>query len=228
MPRQRLGDQIADVLRQQILLGELRPGDNIPERETSSALGVSRTPLREALLVLESEGLVEMAPAKSPFVAKPSLVEVTHLLLVQSALEGLAGESACDSATHEEIDEIDAMHQTMLATVADPDPIEFFQVDMAFHEAIVASTKNLSLIKTHKQYHARLWRARFMSAGRQDARDAAMIDHSKIVEGLRLRDKDQVSSDMQVHLRRAIKNIQIVFAREESEWSSEAPVESKG
>jgi len=94
LPRQRLGDQIAAVLRQQILLGDLKPGNNIPERETSAALGVSRTPLREALLVLEAEGLVEMAPAKSPTVAQPSLIEVTHLLLVQSALEALAGECA--------------------------------------------------------------------------------------------------------------------------------------
>lgn len=54
--RKRLGDQIADVLRKQILLGELSPGRNIPERETAEALGVSRTPLREALLILEGEG----------------------------------------------------------------------------------------------------------------------------------------------------------------------------
>ncbi len=215
LSRQRLGDQIADVLRQQILLGELRPGNNIPERETPVALGVSRTPLREALLVLEAEGLVEMAPGKSPRVSNPSLVEVTHLLLVQSALEALAGECACSDATQEEIDEIDAMHKTMLATVHNPDPIEFFQIDMAFHEAVVASTKNLSLIKTHKQYHARLWRSRFISAGRQEAREVAMVDHARIVEGLRARDKDQVAKDLRDHLRLAIKNVKIAFTREQ-------------
>lgn len=224
LPRQRLGDQIADILRQQILLGDMKPGDNIPERETSAALGVSRTPLREALLVLEAEGLVEMAPARSPIVAKPSLVEVTHLLLVQSALEALAGECACEEATDDEIDEIEAMHQTMLATVENPDPIEFFQVDMSFHEAIVASTKNLSLIKTHKQYHARLWRARFLSARRRAAREAAMIEHGRIVEGLRLRDKEQVSTRLEEHLRRAIENIREIYAREETEkGASSAP-----
>ncbi|MEE9453537.1 MAG: GntR family transcriptional regulator [Paracoccaceae bacterium] len=220
LPRQRLGDQIADVLRQQILLGDLKPGQNIPERETSAALGVSRTPLREALLVLEAEGLVEMAPAKSPVVAQPSLIEVTHLLLVQSALEALAGECACEEASQDEIDEIEAMHQTMLSTTQGSDPIEFFQIDMGFHEAIVASTKNLSLIKTHKQYHARLWRARFLSSRRRIAREKAMIDHGRIVDGLRLRDKEQVSSSMEEHLRRAIENVRIVFTQEQTEENS--------
>lgn len=225
--RQRLGDQVADILRQQILLGDLNPGDNIPERETSAELGVSRTPLREALLVLESEGLVEMAPARSPIVAKPSLVEVTHLLLVQSALEALGGECACDEATQDEIDEIEEMHQTMLATIENPDPIEFFQVDMGFHEAIVAATKNLSLIKTHKQYHARLWRARFLSATRRSAREAAMIEHGRIVEGLRRRDKEQVSSRLKEHLQRAVENIRNIFASEETGTDSMASANKK-
>lgn len=217
LPRQRLGDQIAEVLRKRILLGEMKPGSNIPERETSAALGVSRTPLREALLTLEAEGLVEMTPAKSPIVAKPSLIEVTHLLLVQSALEALAGECACDEITADEFDEIETMHETMVTTSDTADPIEFFQTDMAFHEAIVASTKNLSLIKTHKQYHARLWRARFLSSSRKVARAVTLTDHEDIVEGLRLRDKEQVSTSMQGHLRRAVDNVKIVFAREEAE-----------
>lgn len=226
LQRQRLGDQIADVLRKRILLGDLKPGQNIPERETSAALGVSRTPLREALLTLEAEGLVEMAPAKSPIVANPSLVEVTHLLLVQSALEALAGECACDEITCDEFDEIEAMHDSMVATSETAEPIEFFQTDMQFHEAIVASTKNLSLIKTHKQYHARLWRARFMSSRLKIAREMAMLEHTQIVEGLRVRDKQQVSSNMQHHLRRAVENIEVVFAREAEEQAKEATLTS--
>ncbi len=215
--RQSLGEQVADILREQILLGDLKPGDSIPERETSAALAVSRTPLREALLMLEVEGLIEMAPARTPVVAKPSLLEVTHLLLVQSALEALAGECACDEATEAEIEDIEAMHQTMLETMENPDAVEFFKVDMGFHEAIVASTKNLSLIKTHKQFHARLWRARFLSARRRSAREMAMIDHGRIVEGLRRRDKELVSSAMKEHLRLAIDNVRVAFAREETE-----------
>ncbi len=73
LSRQRLADQIADILREQMLTGALQPGDPIHERDTAEAIGVSRTPLREAILILEAEGLVETSPARSPIVADPSL-----------------------------------------------------------------------------------------------------------------------------------------------------------
>ena len=217
LSRQRLGDQIADVLRKQILLGELRPGSNIPERETASALGVSRTPLREALLILEVEGLVIMAPARSPIVANPSLEDLTQLLLVQSALEALAGECACEKITNDEFDHVESLHLHMLASsdISD-DSLDFFSTDMAFHEAIVASTKNPPLIKTHRQYNARLWRARFMSSRRKIKRASTLRDHTNIVEGLKKRDKAQTSAALGEHLRIAITNIAGIFAREEN------------
>lgn len=213
LARQSLGNQVADVLRAQVLLGELAPGDNIPERETSTALGVSRTPLREALLILEAEGLVEMSPAKSPMVADPSLVELTQMLLVQSALEALAGEIACTEATQSEIEEIEETHNRMVATAHVADPIEFFQIDMAFHEAVVAASKNDALIKAHNQFHVRLWRARFLTAGEEATRETSIRDHAAIVEGLRRRDKEKVSGSMRDHLRKVIGNVSNVYAR---------------
>lgn len=216
--RKRLGDQIADVLRKQILLGELAPGRNIPERETAEALGVSRTPLREALLILEGEGLVLMAPAKSPIIANPSVEDLIQLLLVQSALEGLAGECACERITDDELDRIQVMHNEMLSKSDDAEALDFFLADMAFHEAIVASTKNQPLIKTHTQYNSRLWRARFMSSRRRvKKRSVTLMEHANIVEGLTLRDKEQTSVALELHLRDAIKNITTVLNNEENQ-----------
>lgn len=216
--RKRLGDQIADVLRKQILLGELAPGRNIPERETAEALGVSRTPLREALLILEGEGLVLMAPAKSPIIANPSAEDLIQLLLVQSALEGLAGECACERITDGELDQIQVMHNEMLSISEDAEAVDFFLADMAFHEAIVASTKNQPLIKTHTQYNSRLWRARFMSSRRRvKKRSVTLTEHANIVEGLTLRDKEQTSVALELHLRDAIKNITTVLNSQENQ-----------
>lgn len=212
--RQRLGDQIADALRNQILLGELQPGSNIPERETASALGVSRTPLREALVILEGEGLVSMSPARSPRVSDPSLENLTHLLFVQSALEALAGECACDQMDDEEFKHIESLNLKLLDTSETAQAIDFFNTDMAFHEAIVASTKNTALIKTHKQYNARLWRVRFMSSSKKVKRVSTLQDHSEIVEGLRQRDKQQTSAVLSRHLRTAIINITSIFDQE--------------
>jgi DNA-binding GntR family transcriptional regulator len=216
--RKRLGDQIADVLRKQILLGELVPGRNIPERETAEALGVSRTPLREALLILEGEGLVLTAPAKSPIVANPSVEDITQLLLVQSALEGLAGECACEKITADELCQLEAMHEEMLANADQAEALDFFSTDMAFHNAIVAATKNQPLIKTHTQYNSRLWRARFVSSRRRvKRRSITLQEHANIVEGLRLRDKEQTSVALEQHLRDAITNISSVLGNQENQ-----------
>lgn len=216
--RQRLGDQIADILRKQILLGEMIPSRNIPERETAQALGVSRTPLREALLILEGEGLVIMAPAKSPIVANPSIDEITQLLLVQSALEGLAGECACERITDDELAEIEKMHEEMLVKAERAEALDFFSLDMAFHNAIVAATRNQPLIKTHAQYNSRLWRVRFVSSRRRvKKRSITLREHTNIVEGLRLRDKEQTSDALEKHLRDAITNIASVLGNQENQ-----------
>lgn len=213
LSRQRLGDQIADVLRKQILLGELAAGRNIPERETALALGVSRTPLREALVILEGEGLISMAPARSPIVANPSAEDITQLLLVQSTLEALAGECACEEITDDEFEAILEMHNQMLATADVAESIDFFTNDMAFHQAIVAATKNRALIKTHAQYHSRLWQARFMSSRKRvKKRSATLAEHGIIVEGLRQRDKELTSNTLRQHLRAAITNIAQIIA----------------
>ena len=217
LSRKRLGDQIADVLRKQILLGELVPGRNIPERETAEALGVSRTPLREALLILEGEGLVNTAPAKSPIVANPSVEDVTQLLLVQSALEGLAGECACEKISADELGQLEMMHDQMIVKADQAEALDFFSADMAFHEAIVAATKNQPLIKTHRQYNSRLWRARFMSSRRRvKKRSITLREHADIVQGLRLRDKEQTSVALELHLRDAITNIASVLGNQDN------------
>lgn len=207
LARQRLADQIADVLREQMLTGALNPGDPIHERETAEALGVSRTPLREAILILEAEGLVETSPARSPLVADPSLAQLTDLLVVQAHLEALAGELACTQASDDEVAEIRKLYQWMVRHNDGPDSVAFFKTDMAFHRAIVEATGNQPLIKTHQQYNARLWRARYMSSRSRMGRIETMRDHGDIIAALEARDGAQTASVLRRHLTQAIRNI---------------------
>jgi len=192
-----------------MLTGVLQPGHAIHERETSQALGVSRTPLREAILILEAEGLVDSAPARSPVVANPSLGELTNLLRVQGALEALAGEQACANATDAEIAGIRDLHERILVNADSADTVSHFKTDMAFHEAIVQSTKNKPLIKTHKQYNSRLWRARYISSNRRLGRAASLEGHRLMVEALERRDAMETAKVMRAHLEKAILNVTI-------------------
>lgn len=207
LERKSLAEQIADELRDLILLEKLKPGSAIPERETAEALGVSRTPLRESLRILASEGLVEIAPNRPPLVANPSEEDLKSLLQVQGALEALAGELACFEASDGEIEEIALMEKDMSDTSDDCDPLEFFQKDMQFHQKIVAASKNKALIDTHKTYNSRLWRARFISSRRRVNRAGTLNQHRDIVVALRDRSPKKAAKALRGHLAAGFLNI---------------------
>lgn len=207
LPRQSLAERIADELRDLVLLEKLAPGSNIPERETATALGVSRTPLRESLRILASEGLVHIEPNRPPRVADPSINVLADLLEVLGTLESLAGELACNNATDKRIGQIAKLESTMRKVSDKSDPLEFFQLDMQFHQLIVESSGNESLIKTHKTYNAQLWRARFISSRQRVNRPGTLEQHEAIISALIKRDSVACADALKQHLQAGLKNI---------------------
>lgn len=207
LPRKTLAEQVADELRQLILIERLAPGAAIPERETADALGVSRTPLREALRLLANEGLVEIEASRPPRVANPSFSELEQLFVVLGTLEGLAGELACAAADDQEIARIADIAATTEAMSDDGEPLDFFESDMAFHDAIVAAAHNPPLAETHATYNRRLWRARFVSSRRRPNRPRTLSQHRQIVEALTARDPRKASRALRQHLSTALTNI---------------------
>lgn len=212
-PRKTLAEEAADNLREFILLGKLAPGTAIPERDLAEALGVSRTPLREALRLLEVEGLVEYSATRRPHVADPSLHELTQYISVLGALEALAGEIACVEATMAEMAEIVRLGARMSKGSGTLEPLEFFQLDMQFHAAIVEASRNEPLIETHRQYNARLWRARFLSSQQVDRRDNTLSEHSRITDALQKRDAAATRRALRDHLNSTIENIERLHAK---------------
>lgn len=208
-----LPERAAEDLRRRILLGEFAPGEHLPERETSAALGVSRTPLREALRILANEGLVDIRPARSPSVANPSAEELTQLFSVMRVLEALAGELTCISGSAEQIGHIRGLNEALAKIDPQRDPIGFFDADMAFHHAIVAASGNLPLAKTHREYNGRLWRARFLTSRVQTDKERILREHEEIVSGLEARDTRWTSAVMDSHLRSANKKIDGILAQ---------------
>lgn len=205
--RKSLAEEAAETLRTLILLEKLAPGAPIPERDLAEALGVSRTPLREAMRVLEAEGLIEYSQTRRPRVAAPTLEELAHDLSVLGALEGLAGEQACACADAKEIAEVEALCAKMVAASDVLPALEFFETDMAFHQAIVRASHNPSLIETHRQYNARLWRARFISSRQRPNRARTLAQHQDIADALKARDAAASAAALREHLRTAVSNI---------------------
>ncbi|MFN3825749.1 MAG: GntR family transcriptional regulator [Pseudorhodobacter sp.] len=211
MTENTLAEQIADGLRRDILLGKLKPGARIKERDSSADLGVSRTPLREAIRILASEGLVMLRPSRSPVVADPSLKEITDDLVVMNTLEILGARLACMNATSEEISTIEAQHQEMLRLSDSADSVTYFEADMTFHRQITAASHNNALIDTHGAYMARLWRPRFLAASLRRDRPRVLRQHGDIVRGLRMRDIVLVSAEIESHMRHLVLNITDIY-----------------
>ena len=216
MSEQSLAEQIADSLRRDILIGTLAPGALIKERDNSAGRGVSRTPLREAIRILASEGLVVLRPSRSPIVADPTLKEITDDLIVMNTLESLGARLACMNVTASELAEIEALNEKMLEISDTADSVDYFEVDMRFHRLITAASHNAALIDTHAAYMARLWRPRFLAASLRRDRPRVLQQHGDMVKGLRTRDVTRVSAEVESHMRHLVLNITDIYDRKEN------------
>ena len=216
--RRSLSAETADKLRELILLEKLPPGMHIPERDLAEALGISRTPMREALRMLEAEGLVDHTPTRRSRVANPSVEELSQSMRVLGTLEALGGELACTHASTPQLDAIAALNTRMLAESGECSPVEFFRMDMDFHTSIIAASGNASLVETHSKYNAKLWRARFMSSRRMLGRALTLQQHRDITDALLARNTTAASLAMRTHIDTAIDNLAI--APDEQETSA--------
>ncbi|WP_374633766.1 GntR family transcriptional regulator [Paracoccus sp. (in: a-proteobacteria)] len=198
---------IAARLRREILTGELPPGSPLKERDNAQRLGVSRTPLREAVRILGQEGLVTLRPLRSPVIADPSLEEVLDEIAVLRQLELFSGGLACQNATTEEIEEITAMVAEIAAQYATGDKVDVFDLDMRMHTALVDAAHNAALSRTYREYLARLWRIRFLSARERGDGPRVLADHQDIVAALRDRDAARTTTAIALHLDGLIRNI---------------------
>jgi len=225
-PRFTLTDIAADKLREFILLEKLPPGAAISERDVAAALGISRTPLKGALAILENEGLVEYSITRRPKVADPSPEDIGKSLTVMGALEAVAGELACVHAPQSVIDEVQELVTLMEEGAETMEPLEFFRTDMKMHQTIVQASNNEALIDTHAQYNARLWRARFMSSQRKDGRDRTLAEHAAIAAALANRDAPATAAAMRAHLTTAICNVESAYAQKLNDAARAASIDT--
>lgn len=199
--RLNLSDQIANRLRDMIIQDLLSPGDRIREREICKKLSVSRTPLREALHMLASEGLVDLIPNRGAVITSPSASEIADMLQVLGVLEAFAGEKACELITQEEINEIKALQYEMLAAFSRGDRLQYFKLNQRIHLAIIKAARSETLLSIHSRLNARLYRIRYQSNLRNELWGSAVAEHDEIMTSLEKRDAVKLSSLLRQHLK---------------------------
>jgi DNA-binding GntR family transcriptional regulator len=214
MAEEILAEQIAKQLRRDILRGKLPPGSSIKERDNAAEMGVSRTPMREAIRILAKEGLVRLRPSRSPIVAQPDFKEVADQAEVLIALEKLAGELACKHATDEDLARIAGIVDHMAEHFGTTDPLDMFEIDMSFHTAIAEASHNGSLAETHRTFLQRLWRARYVAARQRRNRARVVNEHTAIVNGLWAHDPEATRAAIDHHLWHLAEDIREVIEAE--------------
>ena len=156
-----LRDVVFNTLRQAILTGEMKPGERLMEIHLANKLGVSRTPIREAIRKLELEGLVIMIPRRGAEVAQITWKNLKDVLEVRRALDVLAVELACDRMTQEELQELFGACEKFAEATKTKNAREIAQADVALHDLIVVSSRNNRLIQLVNNLAEQMYRYRF-------------------------------------------------------------------
>jgi DNA-binding GntR family transcriptional regulator len=198
--RQRLHDTVVEHLRSFIIEGVLEAGRKLNERELCETLGISRTPLREALKVLAAEGLIEISPNRGASVARMSELEIREAFELMSGLEAFSGELACERITAEELVEIKALHYAMVVCKNQNDLPGYYLRNRAIHDLINQASRNSALRQMYQSLNFRLQALRFRSNYQAPKWDHAVHDHEQMIEALEARDGKRLSSILRHHL----------------------------
>ena len=176
-----LRDVVFNTLRQAILRGELKPGERLMEIQLANKLGVSRTPIREAIRKLELEGLVLMIPRKGAEVAEITEKSLRDVLEVRRALEELSVQLACEKITKEEIRELERVAKEFQQVVKSSDITEIAEVDVRFHDIIYTATDNQKLIQLLNNLREQMYRYRVEYLKRDGVFPQLIAEHEAII-----------------------------------------------
>ena len=227
--RRSLPDTVADHMRAMIIRGELAPAQKVPVQTLADSLGVSITPLREALKILAEEQLVELTPSRGARVLPYTVEEAGDLFEVIANLEGLAAELAATRIRPADLDLLEELHAQMRAHFDRGEKEPYFELNSRIHAIILQASGNSVLIAAHAKLNVRAARGRYLAIVDQARWKEAMSEHEDLMVALRARQAQQANAIWKAHLLRtgmAVRKAQTLDAaaaktrRSESETAS--------
>lgn len=204
-----LRDVVFNTLRQAILKGELEPGERLMEIQLADRLGVSRTPIREAIRKLELEGLVLMIPRKGAEVAKISEKNLRDVLEVRRSLEELAIELACERMTEENFGELEKAQEAFQLAVEAGDSMTIAETDELYHDIIYNGTGNTRLVQILNNLREQMYRYRLEYIKDAEKRQILLVEHNRILKAI----KERHVAEAKVAIREHIDNQEITVSK---------------
>lgn len=198
--RRPLHDDLVEHLRDLIVRGELAPGSKVQEQVLCDRFQVSRTPVREALRSLASEGLVVLTPRRGATIAAVTRQDLEEAFPIVGALEALAGELACRKITDAEIDRARALQAQLVAAHEAEDLASYSAANAAIHRLILDAADNPLLTQMLKSLDSRVRRARYLVNLSGARWAAAVAEHALILDAIEQRDGGRLGQILRVHL----------------------------
>lgn len=197
-----LRDVVFQTLREAILRGELKPGERLMELQLAAQLGVSRTPIREAIRMLEKEGLAVTMPRKGAEVAKMTLKGMEDVLEIREALDILACQLACDRISDELLVTLEEKKKAFEASLETKDVKVIADADISFHDVIYEATGNPKLIALLSNLREQIYRYRVEYLKAVDSYPILIKEHDDIYQALVKHNRE----DATVAIREHVKN----------------------
>ncbi|WZL80666.1 GntR family transcriptional regulator [Vallitaleaceae bacterium 9-2] len=206
-----LRDIVFNTLREAILKGDFAPGERLMEKQLAERMGVSRTPIREAIRKLELEGLVIMVPRKGAEVASITNKDIIDVLEVRATLEALAVRLACKKMSDEELNELVEVNEEFRIAAAKKDVEMIINKDVEFHDIIFHSSDNEKLIQIINNLREQIYRFRVEYIYKMENYDQLVIEHDEIVNAMKERRGLDASSIALRHIENQEKSVLELF-----------------
>lgn len=181
---QPLREMVFEVLREAIMSGQLPPGERLMEVQLAEEMGVSRTPVREAIRRLELDGFVVMVPRKGAYVAGMSVKDVISVFEIRTSLERLAASLAAERMSETELEDLERLLVELSETWEEGDVEHWAELDSRFHEQIYRATKNERLVQMMNNIFEQINRYRMICLAQIEVRQNSLEEHKKLLEAI--------------------------------------------
>ena len=213
-----LRDVVFNTLRKAILRGELKPGERLMEIQLANKLGVSRTPIREAIRKLELEGLVLMIPRKGAEVAQITEKNMQDVLEVRKALEELSVQLACERITPEQVEEMKMAAEDFRKVLKSGDVTKIAEADVKFHDIIFAATNNQRLITLLNNLREQMYRFRVEYLKQKECYPQLLEEHDKLIALISGGEVEEACELMGCHIDNQASTVSDVIRRDQVEY----------
>lgn len=207
MTEHSLSGRVYHRIRDGILSGTYTPNEELKEKSIGDELGVSRTPVREALRQLELEGLVSIIPNKGAYVVAISVQDIKDIYEIRSLLEGLCAKWAAEKATEEQLAELEENVYLTEFHLKKENWEQIYELDNRFHELLYEACDSRELQQVLTNYHQYVQRIRRITLGKQQRAVNSTEEHRRIVEALKAHDPTQAQRSAKEHIRSTISNM---------------------